>query len=309
VRVAVSGANGRLGRALLAALADAPFTGLTGPIAWARPDYDLDDLTAPDRLIRRDRPETVVHAAAWTDVDGCARDPELARRRNGEAVGALARRCAANGIDLILVSTNEVFDGLRTDGRGYRPDDPTDPPNAYGVSKLAGETAAGAAFAGASAAGPAAGAPRLAIVRTAWLYGAPGDDFPAKILAAAERARAGGEPLQVVGDEYGSPTAAADVAETIVELLGSGEAVGTHHLVNAGVASRADWARELFRQLRLAVELVEVPATTWTRASTPPPWGALEPTPLPSGEPMRPWPEALADDLARFPRLAGARPR
>ncbi len=126
VRVVVTGAGGRLGRALIAAFADAPFTGLAGPIGWSRPDYDLDDPSAAARLVARDRPEVVVHAAAWTDVDGCAREPELALRRNRDAPGSLAVACAASGADLVLISTNEVFDGRRTDGRGYGPDDPTD---------------------------------------------------------------------------------------------------------------------------------------------------------------------------------------
>ena len=119
--------------------------------------------------------------------------------------------CAA-GVDLVLVSTNEVFDGQRTDGRGYGPGDPPRPVNPYGASKLAGEIAARAAFARrwrrleAGPGTPLAARPQLAIVRTAWLFGPPGNDFPAKILAAADRARAAGEPLRVVGDEVGSPT-------------------------------------------------------------------------------------------------------
>ena len=94
-----------------------------------------------DGLLERDRPEVVVHAAAWTDVDGCARDPDLAMRRNAVAT-AVARRAPApqRGIDLLLISTNEVFDGTRTDGiAATRPDDPPSPANPYGASKLAGE--------------------------------------------------------------------------------------------------------------------------------------------------------------------------
>jgi dTDP-4-dehydrorhamnose reductase len=301
VRVAVSGATGRLGRALVAALADAPFTGLGGPIAWRRPDFDLDRPAAFADLVARDRPEVVVHAAAWTDVDACARDPKLATARNGEATALLAKETAAAGVDLIVISTNEVFDGTRTDGRGYRADDSPNPPNPYGASKLSGERLATEAYAGASA--------RLAIVRTAWLYGPPGNDFPAKILAAATRAVADGERLKVVADEVGSPTYTADLAEAIVELLGSGEIGGTHHVVNAGQASRADWARELFRAARVNVDIEEVPASTWPRASTPPPWAVLDPTPLPGGEPLRPWPEALADYLPSLLRQRAAAAR
>jgi dTDP-4-dehydrorhamnose reductase len=287
MRVAVSGAGGRLGRALVAALADAPFTGLAGPTAWRRPEFDLD---APERfaaLIARGRPEVVVHAAAWTDVDGCARDPQTADRRNGRATGILAEACATAGIDLVAISTNEVFDGRRLDGLGYLPTDPTGPINPYGASKVAGEDAARAAFRGATA--------QLAIVRTAWLFGPGEPDFPTKILRAADAAAERGEPLRVTGDEYGTPTYVADVAEAIVDLLGSGEFGGTHHVVNALFASRADWARYCIGRAGLEVEVVDVPAATWERPSTPPRWGVLEPSPLPSGEPLRPWPDAMAD--------------
>ncbi len=296
MRVAVTGAGGRLGRALIAALADAPFTGLTGPIAWTRPDYDLDDPAAPAALIERDRPEVVVHSAAWTDVDGAARDGALADRRNTAATARLAGACAKAGVDLVYVSTNEVFGGQRTDGRGYRPDDPTGPINAYGASKLGGELAARAAVSGGRA--------LSAIVRTAWLHGPPGNDFPTKIVAAALRAKAIDEPLRVVADEFGSPTSAADVAEAIVELIGSGEIGGTLHYVNVGAVSRADWAREILRLARLEVAIEEVPASTWPRPSNPPRWGVLEASRLPSGEPMRPWMEALADYAPVLRRLA-----
>ena len=94
MRVAVTGAAGRLGRALVAALEAAPFSGPAGPIAWSRPAFDLDHPEGFADLVDRDRPEVVVHAAAWTDVDGCARDPERADRRNAAATGALATACA-----------------------------------------------------------------------------------------------------------------------------------------------------------------------------------------------------------------------
>jgi dTDP-4-dehydrorhamnose reductase len=298
VRVAVTGAGGRLGRAVVAALEDAPFTGPFGPIAWTRAILDLDAPEAIDALLDRDRPEVVVHCAAWTDVDGCAREPELALRRNGEATGVVARATAARGIDLLVISTNEVFDGARTDGRGYGPDDATAPINPYGRSKLAGEVAARAAYAGAPAA--------LGIARTAWLYGPPGNDFPAKILAAAERARAAGEPLRLVADEVGSPSYTADVAEAITELIGAAAVGGLHHLVNGGSASRAAWARELLRLARVDVATEDVPAATWPRASTPPAWAVLAPTLLPGGEPLRPWPSALADYVPTLLRQRAA---
>ncbi len=299
MRVAVTGASGRLGSALIQALLDAPFTGPAGPTAWTRREFDLD---APDgivALLERDRPEVVVHTAAWTDVDGCARDPSLALRRNADATGILARACAEQAIDLIAVSTNEVFDGRRTDGLGYRPDDAPSPANPYGASKAAGEAAAHAAFGGARS--------RLGIARTSWLYGPPGRDFPRKIAEAADRAAAAGEPLRAVDDEWGSPTYAADVAEAIVELLAEDAVGGVHHLVAGGVATRADWARDVLARLDLRVPVLDVPASTWERASAPPRWGVLAPTPLPSGEPIRPWQQAMADYVPLLRRSLVAR--
>jgi len=284
----------------VSALEDAPFVGPLGPIAWTRREWDLDRPDDIAALVERDRPEVIVHAAAWTDVDGCARDPQLAMRRNGDATGALARAAADRGVDLVVVSTNEVFDGRPTERRGYRPIDPPNPINPYGRSKLAGEREAQAAFGDAAAS--------LAIVRTAWLFGPPGNDFPEKIARAALRARDAGEPLKVVGDEIGTPTYTGDVADAIVELLAENAITAMparraiHHLVNGGRASRAEWAREILRATGIDVELEEVPASSWQRASTPPLWAVLEPTPLPSGEPMRHWRDAFADAVPALRR-------
>ena len=309
MRVAIVGVNGRLGTALVEALEAAPFTGTRGPIGWDQPELDLDALTeaSAGAFLDAEQPETVIHTAAWTDVDGCARDPELAMRRNGTAVGELATACARRGIDMVFISTNEVFDGRRTDGIGYAPGDERNPINPYGAAKAEAERLATAAFEADGVRG------RLGIVRTSWLYGPPGNDFPAKIAAAALKAKAAGEPIRVVGDEIGCPTYTPDLAEAIVELIAEDGITGApartaiHHLVNAGRASRADWAREVLRATRIETRVVDVPGSTWNRASTPPSWAVLEPTPLPSGEPMRHWREAFADAAPALVRsLRGA---
>jgi dTDP-4-dehydrorhamnose reductase len=317
MRVAVTGAGGRLGRALVTALSTAPF--IDELLAWDLPVHDLDDPSSAERLVSAARPNVVVHAAAWTDVDGCARDPELATRRNGTATGELARACAERGIGLVTISTNEVFDGRRTDGLPYRPSDRPNPPNPYGASKLAGELAAREAFgatdeafplAALSAAGagrkPGQAGPPLAIVRTSWLFGPPGGDFPEKILAAAHRAAAEGRPLDLVADEIGCPTYSGDLAAAIVGLLeaaaarGPSQLCGIHHAVNAGQASRAEWAREVLRLAGVDVPTREVSLDAWPRPSTPPRWGVLEPTPLPGG-PLPPWRQALEGYIAMQP--------
>jgi dTDP-4-dehydrorhamnose reductase len=318
MRVAVTGAGGRLGQALVTGLGAAPF--VDELLAWDWPVHDLDDPSSAERLVSAARPNVVVHTAAWTDVDGCAGDPELAMRRNGTATGELARACVERGAGLVTISTNEVFDGRRTDGLAYRSSDRPNPTNPYGTSKLAGELAAREAFGAADEAfaeaavgpdwagrgmgqdAPDAG-PALAIVRTSWLFGPPGADFPHKILAAARRAAAEGRPLDLVADEVGCPTYARYLAGAIVSLLkaagieGPQAIRGIHHVVNSGSASRADWAREVLRLGGIEVATREVTLEDWPRPSTPPRWGVLWPTPLPQG-PLPEWRGALAEYLS-----------
>ena len=314
MRVAVTGAGGRLGSALVKQLGEASF--VREVLAWDLPQHDLDDPASAGRLLTRFRPDVVIHTAAWTAVDDCAQQPDIAMRRNGAAVGEMAEACVSAGAALVMISTNEVFDGLRTDGVPYRPTDRPNPLNAYGKSKLEGERLARAAY---WAAGPDFGAaamqpdiardstiPALAIVRTAWLFGIPGSDFPQKILAAARQARAAGTPLKLVSDEIGCPTYATALATAITQLVRESNVPhghglgGIHHIVNAGKASRAEWARELLRLAGLDLQTEDVPMSTWPRPSTPPAWGVLDPTPLPGG-PLRTWHDALADYLRLLP--------
>ncbi len=312
MRVAITGAGGRLGSALAAALREATFA--EEILLWDVPEHDLDDPSSAERLVGRFRPDVVVHTAAWTNVDECARDPQLAMRRNGTAVGELAESCVRHGAGLITISTNEVFDGRRTEARPYTPEDLPNPANPYGAAKLGGELAARAAFGAATDAfalaarrlpnRPAGAMPPLAIVRTAWLFGPPGNDFPAKIVAAGKRARADHVPLKLVADEIGSPTYTLDLASAIVALLGEAAAsslaavAGIHHIVNTGRVSRAEWAREVLRLSGVEAETEDVPGTTWLRPSRPPMWGVLDPTPLPDGALLRHWRGALAEYLA-----------
>ena len=202
-RIAITGARGRLGRAIVDVL---------GPRAlpWDRSTFDLDqpDQFAP--LLRDARPGA---GHPHGGDDRCrrsrARSPELATARNGAAVGALAAASRGVGTKLVVISTNEVFDGRRTDGLGYAEDDRPDSCSPYGASKLAGEEAARAEY------GTAAG---LWIVRTSWLFGPPGNDFPTRIVAAAD-ALPRDQPLPMVADEHGSPTSTADLAAAIVTLV------------------------------------------------------------------------------------------
>jgi dTDP-4-dehydrorhamnose reductase len=278
--IAITGAGGRLGGALLEAT--------DGALAWRRPDVDLDDPACWPRLLERDHPGLVIHAAAMTDVDACARRPELAKRRNGDAAAALASACRERGVGLVLISTNEVFSGERTDGLGYREEDEPSPPNPYGASKLAGEIGAKQAF-GSSV--------ELWIVRTAWLYGPPGNDFPDKIVAAADRLPEG-DPLPVVADEVGSPTSSQELAAAIIELLARTDG-GVYHLANAGAASRRDWADRVLAARRPGRTTRPISAAEFERASTPPRWAVLSSDrAAASGVRMRDWSVALDVYLA-----------
>jgi dTDP-4-dehydrorhamnose reductase len=286
--IAVTGAGGRLGSALRTVSLD-PLVG------WDVPEHDLDRPESIEPLLDRDRPGLVIHTAAMTLVDECARQPDLALRRNGHATGVLAAACRARRVSLLVVSTNEVFSGERNDGQGYVETDSVAPRNPYGASKLAGEEAAQGAF---------GDDPGLWIVRTAWLYGPPGNDFPDKIVAAADRLPEG-EPLPVVADEWGSPTYTADIARAILELVDVTDG-GVFHLVDRGVASRRDWAQRVLAVRRPGRATRPISAAEFSRASEPPRWGVLDPgRALAAGVHLRSWQEALDDYLASVP-AAGA---
>jgi dTDP-4-dehydrorhamnose reductase len=274
----ISGDQGRLGQALRAA---AP-----GPVdGWDMPALDLDDPVSGAALVRGSRPRLVIHTAAMTAVDQAAREPDVALRRNGEAVAAIAQACRETGAGLLLVSTNEVFSGDRTDGRPYLEDDPTGPRNPYGASKLAGELAALAAFDGAHG---------LWIVRTAWLFGPPGSDFPDKIALAADKVEG---PLPVVTDEIGCPTYAPDLARAIYQLVERTDG-GVFHLVNAGSASRYAWAEAVLAIRRPGRQLRPIGMADFQRSSEPPPWGVLDTSrATAAGVELRPWQDALSEYL------------
>jgi dTDP-4-dehydrorhamnose reductase len=284
-RVAVTGASGRLGAAVVGALQK-----VDGwqAIPWSRAEFDLDRPEAIADSLRQHGPDVVVHCAAWTDVDGCAREPELANQRNGVSTGRLAEACRRAGTRLAIISTNEVFDGSRTDGLAYRATDEPRPGNPYGRSKLMGEELAASALGGPEA---------LWTLRTAWLFGPPGRDFPMKILEAGRQALTEQRPLKLVADEVGSPTLASDVASAVVDLLRHEGSEGLYHVTNPGVASRAEWARMVLQANGVDVATEDVPLATWPRPSTPPRWGVLEPTPLPGIGLLPPWQVAVSRDL------------
>jgi len=228
-RVAVTGAAGQLGRQLVTG-----FTAVGGEVlALMRPQFDITRASDLDGLVAW-RPDVVVNSAAWTDVDGCARDPARAMQINAEAAGAVAAAASRAGAAIVQISTNEVFDGSLD--RPYSEDDAPQPINPYGVSKLAGERLVAEAN------------PRHVVVRTAWLFGPGGRNFVTKIMAAAKTAAERGEPLRVVSDEWGNPTDTPWLASAIVTLLAlrPADVDGlTLHLAGEPPASRFTWAQAI----------------------------------------------------------------
>lgn len=214
-----------LGRDLVSVLSATPAADL------ALLDIDNCDITQTGAVLRffeEARPETVLHAAAYTDVDGCERDPELAMRVNGEGTRNVARAARALGARLIYISTDYVFDGEKS--APYDECDAPNPRSAYGRSKLAGEQAVKEMAGGA-------------IVRTAWLYGQYGRHFVKAILEQARQ----GKPLRVVSDQLGSPTWSLDLARTLATLAVTPGA-GIFHATGSGHCSWFEFARTIVEE-------------------------------------------------------------
>ena len=144
----------------------------------------------------------------------------------------------------------------------------------------------------------AAGRPDdLLIVRTAWLFGPPGNDFPSKIVSAADNIP-DDEPLKVVNDEIGSPTFAPDLADALVRLVTGSAPAGIHHLVNEGGASRRDVARRVLATCRPQRPTVAISRSEFDRPSQAPAWAVLANTRAAAiGVTLRPWQEAIDDYL------------
>jgi dTDP-4-dehydrorhamnose reductase len=171
-------------------------------------------------------PEWIINAAAFNDVDGAETLPEAAFAVNGAGPGHLAEAAAVVGASIVHISTDYVFDG--TKGAPYTEDDAPNPLSVYARSKYQGERRV--LESGVSA----------CVLRTAWLYGRHGKNFVKAILAAAAR----GGPLKVVADQVGSPTATADLAQAIAQLLQT-PARGLFHVANAGACSRFEFAQAI----------------------------------------------------------------
>lgn len=274
MKILLTGHKGQLGRTLLPLLADHDVLGVD------LPEHDITDRARLTALARDFAPDLILHPAALTNVDGCARDPALAYRVNGMGTQNLALIAAELGAEMLYVSTNEVFDGTATSP--YHEWATRNPINAYGRTKRAGEWYVENLLT------------RFYIVRTAWLYAAGGRNFPHRIIELADERGA----LKVVTDEVGNPTYVVDLARVIVELIET-HAYGIYHLVNAGVTSRFEFAGEILRLSgRDHVPVEPITSAEFERLSTPPPYAPLANNAAAAlGIRLRRWQEALAEFL------------
>ncbi len=218
-------------------------------LSLGRTDADLGDPKACAAIIDQSDADVVINAAAYTAVDRAETEEDLARLINADAPAAMAHAAAGKGVPFLHISTDYVFDGSGSEPR--RPDAPTNPLNAYGRTKLAGED--GVVAAGGS----------YAILRTSWVFSAHGSNFVKTML----RLGAQRDTLDVVADQIGGPTPAADIASALLTMaraiVGRSASGGTFHFAGASDTSWAEFAREIFRQSRLSCEVRDIPASAY----------------------------------------------
>lgn len=277
MRTAIFGAKGQLGRDLMRVFS------AEGETAG----HDLPELDAADpdmvRLaVERFRPDVLINAAAYTDVERAESDPAEAFRVNETAAGVLAQTAMDAGIPVVYYSTDYVFNGEKQ--RPYLPTDPISPLGVYGASKAAGEVATRAAN------------PAHYVLRTAWLYGPGGNHFVEKILRAAETRPS----LRVVEDETGSPTHTLDLALATRAIIQT-SAYGVYHAVNAGSCTRYAFARAILERAGIAIPVAPCKAADYPSQARRPAYSVLDTTTLSQAAryTFRSWEDALDDYMAR----------
>jgi dTDP-4-dehydrorhamnose reductase len=265
------------------------------PVALHAPRRDEADFRDPARLaeiVARSAPDLVVNAAAYTAVDKAEAEPDLAHAVNATAPAVLARQAAALGIPIIHLSTDYVFDGNKA--APYEESDPVRPLSVYGASKAAGEAAVREA------------AEPHVILRTSWVYGAIGANFVKTMLRlAADRPE-----LRIVDDQWGAPTAAADIADAVMTITRrvaeEGGPFGTFHYTAEGATTWRRFAEQIFAHAeavgRRVPKVVPIPTEAYPTPARRPRNSRLscERVERAFGVVRRPWPEALAEVMAEL---------
>lgn len=273
MKVLILGAKGNLGQVFVELYKDHEVS------AWDRMDLDIADEQMVMEKVKGLVPKLIINCAAYNSVDKAEDERGVAESINGYAVGFLARVADEIGATLVQYSTGQVFDGTKSEG--YNEDDRPHPLNAYGMSKRVGEMELDINM------------DKFYLVRTCWLYGKPTagkKSFTDIILDQAES----GNPIQAVDDEFGNPTYVLDLAHATRALVEENKPYGIYHLVNSGVASRYDWAREVANIIKMDMNIIPVPAMTFSRKAKRPKYEVLNNTKFIE---LRPWTEALREYL------------
>ena len=223
MKVLVTGVNGQLGHDVSLVLKDRGMD----VIAPTRSDMDITDKDAVDSFFERYRSDAVIHCAAYTAVDRAEDETEQCRKVNVGGTANIVRNCERYGIPMMYISTDYVFNG--SGDRPWEPSDPTDPVNAYGLSKRDGET-------------EVLRIRKHFIIRISWVFGINGSNF-IKTMRRLSETR---DEVNVVDDQYGSPTYTRDLAELLADMIVT-DRYGIYHAHNEGVCTWADVAEETFR--------------------------------------------------------------
>ncbi|AGB42251.1 dTDP-4-dehydrorhamnose reductase [Halobacteroides halobius DSM 5150] len=275
MKVLITGGQGQLGTRLNSLLADK-----YDIYAW---DIDELDITEGEETIEKVvnlNPDVVIHSAAYTDVDGCEENIDLAYQVNAYGTRNIAVACQKCDAKMVYISTDFVFDGKKDEH--YIEFDQTNPLSVYGKSKLAGEKFVKDLL------------NKYFIVRTAWLYGKNGGNFVKTMLKLAQER----DLLTVVDDQVGSPTYAKDLAKVIAELITT-NLYGTYHASNNGECSWYQFAKKIFEYTDTEIEVKPVTSEEFVRPATRPSYSVMDNYSLEQGlsYEMRDWQDALKDYL------------
>ncbi len=237
MRVLVTGVKGQLGYDVMKELAKRGYEGVGVDVE----EMDITDAAAVDKVIKESKVDKVVHCAAWTAVDLAEEKEDICRKVNANGTENIAKVCKELDIPMIYFSTDYVFDGQGT--RPWEPDDPVVTPlNVYGQTKYEGEQAVEKYL------------DKYYIVRIAWVFGVNGKNFIKTMLNLGKTR----DTLTVVSDQIGTPTYTYDLAKLVVDMLEK-EEYGKYHVTNeGGYISWADFAKEIFAQAGMNVNVIPV---------------------------------------------------
>ena len=289
MRILITGGDGQLGRELRGIIASGRADIGSIDAAYQKAEIvstdvdalDITDLGAVMAFFDANRLNYVINCAAMTDVDGCESNAEAAFRVNARGPENLARACAAHDIPLMQISTDYVLEG--TDSVPQAEDAPCHPKTIYGESKLAGERAI------------EANCEKYFIMRTAWLYGREGKNFVRTILRLAREK----DSINVVDDQFGSPTNASDLAYEMLTVLLTDD-YGIYNCTGNGSCSWYEFARRIVELAGLSCEVKPCSTDEFPRPAHRPAYSILDNRRLRDtvGDRMRPWDEALVSFMA-----------